>query len=109
MDFNEQLRALVCRLLDVETSVRLSEQYVQADTNTNDLRNAFSPKRQALMEMRPYYQVFAQQLGFLPDLSIVDLLFNMGPESIFWLQPQLCVGSASSDVATGSVGSSSTN
>ena len=27
----------------------------------------------------------AQRLGFLPDLSIVDLLFNMGPESIFYL------------------------
>lgn len=33
----------------------------------------------------PYYQVFATRLGFLPDLSIVDLLFNMGPESIYYL------------------------
>lgn len=33
----------------------------------------------------PYYQVFASRHGFLPNLSIVDLLFNMGPESIYWL------------------------
>ena len=29
----------------------------------------------------PYYQVFATRTGFLPNLSIVDLLFNLGPES----------------------------
>ena len=37
----------------------------------------FSPK--------PYYQVYAQKHGFLPNLSVLDLLFNMGPESIFYL------------------------
>ncbi|MDY5768431.1 MAG: WbqC family protein, partial [Alloprevotella sp.] len=29
----------------------------------------------------PYYQVFSSRTGFLPHLSIVDLLFNLGPES----------------------------
>ncbi len=33
----------------------------------------------------PYTQVFSQQTGFMPDLSIVDLLFNMGPESVLYL------------------------
>ena len=33
----------------------------------------------------PYYQLFSDRNGFLPDLSIVDLLFNMGPESILYL------------------------
>ena len=37
------------------------------------------------IEARPYYQVFAQKHGFLPDLSIVDLLFNQGPEGVLWL------------------------
>lgn len=32
-----------------------------------------------------YYQVFASRTGFLPDLSIVDLLFNMGPEARLYL------------------------
>ena len=32
-----------------------------------------------------YYQVFASRHGFLPNLSIVDLLFNMGPEGVLWL------------------------
>ena len=34
---------------------------------------------------RPYYQVFRAKHGFLPNLSIIDLLFNMGPESILYL------------------------
>lgn len=32
-----------------------------------------------------YYQVFSARTGFLPDLSIVDLIFNMGPEARLWL------------------------
>jgi hypothetical protein len=35
--------------------------------------------------VRPYYQVFGHKHGFIPHLSIVDLLFNTGPESIFYL------------------------
>ena len=35
---------------------------------------------------QPYYQVFQERLGFLPNLSIVDLLFNMGPESLLVLE-----------------------
>ena len=34
---------------------------------------------------RPYYQLFSDRHGFMPDLSIVDLLFTMGPESILYL------------------------
>ena len=36
-------------------------------------------------ERGPYYQVFSARTGFLPDLSIVDLIFNMGPEARLWL------------------------
>lgn len=32
-----------------------------------------------------YYQVFAHRHGFLPDLSILDLLFNEGPEAVLYL------------------------
>ncbi len=33
----------------------------------------------------PYYQLFSDRNGFLPDLSIVDLLFNLGPEALLYL------------------------
>ena len=39
------------------------------------------------MELKkPYFQVFSQKHGFQPDLSIMDLLFNEGPESILYLK-----------------------
>ena len=53
-----------------------------------DYRDAIRPKHplpDAEFEARPYYQVRAQRHGFLPNLSVLDLLFNEGPEGIFYL------------------------
>ena len=53
-----------------------------------DYRDAIRPKHplpDAEFEVRPYYQVRAQRHGFLPNLSVLDLLFNEGSEGIFYL------------------------
>lgn len=34
---------------------------------------------------RPYYQVFSGKFGFIPNLSVMDLLFNEGPGALDWL------------------------
>ena len=44
-------------------------------------RSAFRPE--------PYYQVFREKFGFLPNLSIADLLFNMGPEGLVTLRASI--------------------
>lgn len=45
------------------------------------------PSAHAATERRttPYYQTFQRRHGFLPGLSILDLLFNEGPEAVLWL------------------------
>jgi hypothetical protein len=60
-------------------------------TICNDLRNTIHPKRDnSILEdlnlKKPYFQVFSQKHGFQSDLSIMDLLFNEGPESICYLK-----------------------
>ena len=49
------------------------------------IRHAKHPQPDSDFEPRPYWQVFSSKHGFLSNLSILDLLFCMGPESIFYL------------------------
>ena len=56
-----------------------------------DLRDAIHPKRpntilKDLGLERPYWQVFRERFGFVGGLSVLDLLFNEGPDSILWLK-----------------------
>ena len=85
-DFNEAIREKLCELLDITPVVRFTERYVSA--HASDYREAINPKHPAPdpdFLPRRYYQVYEAKHGFLPNLSIVDLLFNMGPEAIFYL------------------------
>ena len=86
LDFNEDIRQKMCELIDIRPQVHYTNDYVRE--TGNDYRNAIQPKHPAPdadFQPRPYYQVYRQKHGFLPNLSILDLLLNMGPESVFWL------------------------
>ena len=90
-DFNEALCQLVCRLIDIDPSMERSSEYLEKREGIMDFRDEIHPKkdfRTADPEFvaEPYYQVFDARFGFRPNLSIIDLLFNMGPESILVLQ-----------------------
>ena len=92
-DFNHALLTLMLRLLDLECSLTRSSRYVTPHESMTDLRTVISPKASPgadpRFEPRPYYQVFAARTGFLPRLSMVDLLFHMGPESRLILRDSL--------------------
>lgn len=92
VDYNEALVALVCSLIDLTPQLSRTTTYLPpSPTGIDDFRELIHPKRPATevdstFHPVPYYQVFQERLGFLPNLSIVDLLFNMGPESLLVLQ-----------------------
>lgn len=91
-DFNEELCHLVCSLIDLHPLLERTSAYRTAFApDEADFRDRIHPKREFAREdpeffPQPYYQVFQERLGFLPNLSIIDLLFNMGPESLLVLQ-----------------------
>lgn len=87
IDFNEALRQLICELIDLQPQVYYTDSY--QPTVSHDFRESIRPRRpepDASFRPVPYYQVFQEKFGFLPNLSIVDLLFNMGPESLLVLR-----------------------
>jgi hypothetical protein len=89
-DFNEEIRLKLCELLEIDPQCQLTETYIEEYGDTMDLRQILQPKATLDSSLtkkiiKPYYQVFERKFGFIPNLSILDLLFNMGPESIFYL------------------------
>ena len=83
IDFNTQLTELILKLAGMDKRIKLTESYSRPSTGINDLRQLIDPQQTA--QNRPYWQVFKQKYGFQPNLSAVDLLFNMGPEFPLYL------------------------
>ena len=92
MDFNLRLHNVVCELLGLEREIRIlspGESIEEMTNSISDLRHIAEPKTLGNLTgytTKPYYQVFAQRNGFIANLSIVDLLFNMGPEGLLVLK-----------------------
>lgn len=96
VDFNEAIRQKMCELIDIHPSVEYTQEFLspQEVSSTphhpiiHDFRDVISakhPQPDADFEVKRYWQVFQHKHGFLPNLSILDLLFCMGPESVFYL------------------------
>lgn len=101
IDLNMSILRFFLDKTGVAADLRLTEEYVPADGSgrvlvdgkvlCEDLRERIHPKRHndVLSELgleKPYFQVFSQKYGFLSDLSVMDLLFNEGPDSILYLK-----------------------
>ena len=111
-DFNFEITQKLCELLDIRPHMELTDRYIPAEktaaegrsdpstdrlqptdepqktVSLQDFRAAIRPKNPPAdpdFTPRPYYQVYRTEHGFLPNLSVLDLLFNMGNEAILWL------------------------
>lgn len=88
VDFNEAIRQTVCNLLDIHPQVSYTTDFSRQSSDIDDYReviNAKHPQADADFQPRRYWQVFEGKHGFQSNLSILDLLFNMGNEAVFYL------------------------
>jgi hypothetical protein len=75
------------KLLKVEKPILYTQNFEVVKENGIDLRNFFDAKNRNLEEqnegnnLKKYLQVFAEKYPFQPNLSIIDLLMNQGPQS----------------------------
>lgn len=98
LEMNTRLTVKIAELIGVETPISLSdgnfiipgsEQLQQM--GIEDFRDSIHPKKPAqllerLQMNKPYWQVFTNKQGFVPNLTILDLLFNEGPNAISYLE-----------------------
>ena len=90
-DFNEELRLTACRLLDIQPTVSFTDQFMEdVPRGMSDFREQIHPKSgpetsASGFQPKEYYQVFAHKYGFIKNLSIIDLLCNMGNEARLYL------------------------
>jgi len=88
-DFNQEIQSKIFELLDITPSIQFTGEYkTTLEENILDFREAIHPKKSNFTDdLKSYYQVFESKFGFQPDLSIIDLLFNMGNESQLIIGP----------------------
>jgi len=84
-DYNQQLLQLLLKFIKIQLPLQYTETYEIEYPALNDYRNAISPKKEYNFEQKPYFQVFEERNGFMKNLSIVDLLFSQGPQTINYL------------------------
>jgi hypothetical protein len=89
-DFNNEIQQKVIELLDIDVKIRFTDVYkTHFSDNEIDMREAIHPKKKIEDNnflLPSYFQVFEQKFGFLSNLSIIDLLFNMGNEAALVLK-----------------------
>jgi len=86
-EMNASILATLLKCLRLDPLIQYTTEYQKAGLRVIDLRKAIHPKKPSVVSHFPaYIQVFSNRHGFLPDLSILDLLFNLGPEVATYLR-----------------------
>lgn len=90
LDMNLASVQTIIECLGLNTSIVLTDDYLPEDQYLEDYRETIHPKIDISVDTSfiavPYRQIFEEKHGFLPNLSILDLLFNKGPESLLVLK-----------------------
>lgn len=88
LEFNSSILKTCLCLLNFKGKISFTKEFTKVQDNSeNDFRFSLSPKKATSdYEFPEYHQVFIEKFGFIPNLSILDLIFNVGPESKDYLK-----------------------
>jgi len=84
-DYNEQLLQFILKSLKLKIEIKYTDSYEANYPDLVDLRTSINPKKETDFDQKTYFQVFEDRKGFIKNLSIIDLLFNQGPNSLHYL------------------------
>ncbi len=87
-EFNQLLQEKILTLLQIDTPITYTTEYHKNYEGYLDLREKIHPRHKPMEQIPPegYTQVFEDKCGFIPNLSIVDLMFNEGPRGVLLLK-----------------------
>ena len=86
VNYDQGLENVICEILGIDPPQYQPLNQADCDsdsshTTPNQETTLDYTRREPQFDIPPYYQVRADRLGFLPNLSILDLIFNLGPEA----------------------------
>jgi hypothetical protein len=86
IDLNMAMIEFINSLLKIKMKHTATSSYEKNHDNIVDLRTLLSPKKElntdTSFKTKEYAQVFSTKHGFIPNLSVIDLLFNHGPRAV---------------------------
>jgi hypothetical protein len=84
---NQKVLSSICSIIGIDLSLTFTEDYIKIPVDFIDLRKEMTPKKQRTGISFPEYpQVFGHKFGYIEDLSVLDLLLNLGPDVNRYLQ-----------------------
>lgn len=86
-EHNLKIFHAICEVLEWDIEISTTVKY-QKDFDGLDLRSLINAKKKITHSFTPYIQVFDEENGFLPNLSVLDLLFNLGPSTLSYLRQE---------------------
>lgn len=87
-NLNIELFKRICNCIEIDVQVNYTTTFETTPTQQIDLRHLVNSKKETPVLLENYTQVFGKKYGYLNNLSILDLLFNEGPNTLYYLESQ---------------------